>query len=74
MSKIRRPTVTIPLPKPDVKSVLARIGSNCGALGRPYTSTPYWSHAILDWAIGYPNFLAAGLPIKINHGTSCIEI
>jgi len=67
MSKIRRPTAMIPLPKTYVRSVLSRIGSNCGALGRPYTSTPFWSHALFDWALGYVTLLRPSLPLSINH-------
>ncbi|EKM54109.1 uncharacterized protein PHACADRAFT_257722 [Phanerochaete carnosa HHB-10118-sp] len=53
MSKIRKSTLLVPPPKLYVKAVLAKIGLPCGALftGRPFTSTPYWSHALLDWFI-----------------------
>ncbi|KDQ13919.1 hypothetical protein BOTBODRAFT_145838 [Botryobasidium botryosum FD-172 SS1] len=67
MSKIRRPSAMVPLPKAYVRSVLSRVGSNCGALGRPFTSTPYWSHALFDWALGYASLLYPSLPLSINH-------
>lgn len=53
MSKIRKATMMIPMPRPYVKAVLAKIGKPCGALytGRPNVSTPYWSHSLLDYAI-----------------------
>lgn len=53
MSKIRKASLLIPMPKPYVKSVLSKIGLPCGALftGRPNVSTPYWSHALLDYVI-----------------------
>ena len=53
MSKIRKPSPLVPTPKAYVRSVLAKIGLPCGALftGRPFVSTPYWSHALLDWFI-----------------------
>ena len=53
MSKIRKASLMIPLPKPYVKAVLAKIGWACGALytGRPNVSTTYWSHAFLDYII-----------------------
>lgn len=53
MSKIRKASLMIPMPKPYVKSVLAKIGWPCGALytGRPTVSTPYWTHACLDYII-----------------------
>jgi len=47
------PSLFIPTPKAYVRSVLRTIGQPCGALwtGRPSTSTPYWSHSLLDYAI-----------------------
>ncbi|KAH8115472.1 3-ketoacyl-CoA reductase, partial [Phellopilus nigrolimitatus] len=53
MSRIRRATAFIPMPKTYVSSVLRKVGLSCGALwtGRPSTSTPYWSHALLDYLI-----------------------
>ncbi|KAG8831699.1 hypothetical protein FRC17_002730 [Serendipita sp. 399] len=51
MSKIRRPSITTPTPKAFVKSVLAHIGQSCGALARPYTLTPYWSHSVADYVL-----------------------
>ncbi|GLB37365.1 putative component of the microsomal membrane bound fatty acid elongation system, which produces the 26-carbon very long-chain fatty acids (VLCFA) from palmitate [Lyophyllum shimeji] len=67
LSKIRKPSALTPLPGPYVRSVLSRIGLACGAgySGRPATSTPYWSHALLDYAmtlIGLP-----GLYISYTH-------
>lgn len=51
MSKIRKSSVMVPTPKQYVRAVLAKIGLPCGALftGRPFVSTPYWSHALLDY-------------------------
>lgn len=53
MSKIRKSSLLIPMPKPYVKVVLSRLGLWCGALytGRPNVTTPYWSHAWLDYII-----------------------
>ncbi|KAI0812371.1 3-ketoacyl-CoA reductase [Irpex lacteus] len=53
MSKIRRASVLIPTPKQFVRASLSKIGLAGGALftGRPYLSTPYWSHAVLDYFI-----------------------
>ena len=50
MSKIRRPSMMIPTPKGFAKAVLSKIGRTGGAQGRAFTSTPYWSHAVLEWA------------------------
>lgn len=49
MSKIRRTSATTPNPRQFVKTVLAKIGRSGGAQGRAYTSTPYWSHALMHW-------------------------
>ncbi|KAL1681814.1 hypothetical protein EV122DRAFT_260351 [Schizophyllum commune] len=53
LSKIRKPSLFIPTPAPFVRSVLGKIGLACGAAysGRPNTSTPYWSHALMDYAM-----------------------
>ncbi|KAI9306314.1 hypothetical protein BJ944DRAFT_199554 [Cunninghamella echinulata] len=50
MSKIRKPTLLIPLAKPYVASVLSKIGLSCGA-DVPFTSTPYHTHGIVNWII-----------------------
>ncbi|KAG5645417.1 hypothetical protein DXG03_006241 [Asterophora parasitica] len=68
LSKIRKSSALIPQPGPYVRSVLSKIGLACGAgySGRPGTSTPYWSHALLDYAI-----TLIGLPslfIGYTHG------
>ncbi|PFH46720.1 hypothetical protein AMATHDRAFT_69236 [Amanita thiersii Skay4041] len=60
MSKIRRASVMVPTPGVYVRSVLSKIGLGCGASysGRPNTSTPYWTHAMLDYGmtvIGMPS-------------------
>jgi 17beta-estradiol 17-dehydrogenase / very-long-chain 3-oxoacyl-CoA reductase len=51
MSKIRRPSLFIPNPKNFVRVVLGKIGRTGGAQGIAYTSTPYWSHGIMHWAL-----------------------
>ncbi|KAF5386193.1 hypothetical protein D9615_002289 [Tricholomella constricta] len=68
LSKIRKSSALIPQPGPYVRSVLSKIGLACGAgySGRPGTSTPYWSHALLDYAmtlIGLPSVF-----ISYTHG------
>ncbi|KAJ3733814.1 3-ketoacyl-CoA reductase [Lentinula guzmanii] len=68
LSKIRKSSALIPRPGPYVRSVLSKIGLPCGAAysGRPNTSTPYWSHALLDYAATVLN--APSLLIKYTHG------
>lgn len=51
MSKIRKSSALVPSPRAFVKSVLGKIGRTGGAQGWTYTSTPYWSHALLQWSV-----------------------
>jgi len=51
MSKIRKSSMLVPTPRAFVKSVLGKLGRTGGAQGWTYTSTPYWSHAVTQWAI-----------------------
>lgn len=51
MSKIRKTSMFIPSPKAFVSSTLARVGRSGGAQHVAYTSTPYWSHAVMQWAL-----------------------
>ena len=53
LSKIRKSSTLIPTPAKYVYAVLSKIGLACGAAysRRPNTSTPYWSHALLDHLI-----------------------
>ena len=51
MSKIRRASATIPTPKAFVRAALGKIGRSGGAQGIAYTSTPYWSHGVMHWAL-----------------------
>lgn len=51
MSKIRKASMFIPNPKAFVRSALNHIGRSGGAQGVAYTSTPYWSHALMQWAL-----------------------
>ncbi|KAF5345348.1 hypothetical protein D9758_008464 [Tetrapyrgos nigripes] len=68
LSKIRKPSLFVPKPGPYVRSVLSKIGLQCGAAfsGRPNTSTPYWSHAIIDYAMTL--FGAPSVFISYTHG------
>lgn len=68
LSKIRRSSTLIPQPGPYVRSVLKKIGLSCGAgfSGRPGTSTPYWSHALMDYAMTFIGL--TGMYIRYTHG------
>lgn len=50
MSKIRKPSLLIPTAKDYVSSVLSKVGTPCGATV-PYTSSPYPTQSLLNWAI-----------------------
>lgn len=49
MSKIRKPSVLVPNPKQFVRAALSKIGRSGGAQGIAFTSTPYWSHGLMQW-------------------------
>ena len=51
MSKIRKTSMFVPNPKQFVRAALGRIGRSGGAQGIAATSTPYWAHGIMHWAI-----------------------
>jgi len=51
MSKIRRSSLLVPTPKQFVSAALGKIGRSGGAQGILGTSTPYWAHGIMHWAI-----------------------
>jgi len=51
MSKVRKSSSTIPTPKAFVKSVLRSIGRSGGAQGIAFTSTPYWTHGMMQWLL-----------------------
>ncbi|KAI3626334.1 hypothetical protein CBS9595_001695 [Malassezia furfur] len=65
MSKIRRASLMIPLPDDYVKAALSRIGRSTGALGRPFTMTPWPAHAWLDWATSH--LTPAGLMLSRSY-------
>ncbi|KAF9351600.1 hypothetical protein BGX26_010429 [Mortierella sp. AD094] len=64
MSKIRRASLLIPMPKPYVSSVLGQLGISGGA-STPNTSTPFYSHAIANWAID--NVFSRGFWVNQNY-------
>ena len=72
MSKIRKPSLTVPSPRNFVRSVLGRIGRTGGAQGWGYTSTPFWSHAIMQWGIstfaGLSNTFVVGINKDMHEG------
>ncbi|KAL9107235.1 MAG: hypothetical protein Q9227_007859 [Pyrenula ochraceoflavens] len=51
MSKIKRASWLIPNERDFVKATLAKVGRRGGALGYAWSGTPYWSHAMMEWAL-----------------------
>ncbi|KAL8789161.1 MAG: hypothetical protein Q9213_001268 [Squamulea squamosa] len=51
MSKIRRSSLMVPSAKAFVRSVLKSVGRTGGAQGWGWTSTPYWTHAVMQWGL-----------------------
>jgi 17beta-estradiol 17-dehydrogenase / very-long-chain 3-oxoacyl-CoA reductase len=58
MSKIRRTSAMVPSPKAFVKATLSKIGRSGGSQGIAFTSTPWWSHGLMQWTIA--NFAPGG--------------
>jgi 17beta-estradiol 17-dehydrogenase / very-long-chain 3-oxoacyl-CoA reductase len=51
MSKIRRTSAMVPSPRAFVRAALGKIGRSGGSQGIAFTSTPWWSHGLMQWAI-----------------------
>lgn len=72
MSKIRKPSYMVPSARNFVKAVLGRLGRTGGAQGWGWTSTPYWSHAIMQWALvtftGISNTVVAKMNKSMHEG------
>lgn len=68
MSKIRKSSITVPTAKDFVKSTLGSIGLQRGAQGRRYDSTPYPSHAIMDYVVGLFGGFSEGLGVGVILG------
>ncbi|KAK6510798.1 hypothetical protein TWF506_009893 [Arthrobotrys conoides] len=64
MSKVRRTSLTIPNPKAFVKATLGKIGVYVGnTVG---VVTPYWSHAVMAWALENLAGLGSATVVKTN--------
>lgn len=72
MSKIRRPSMTIPTPKHFVKAALSKVGLGLGGgLGMAGTMTPYWAHAVMYAAI--EKFVGVGSAFALKQNKSMHE-
>ena len=65
MSRIRRTSPFVPSPEVFVQSTLSSLGLPRGAQGRPYEMTPYWSHALADYAVGLFGYMSEIAAIKL---------
>ncbi|KAK8864710.1 long-chain 3-oxoacyl-CoA reductase [Kwoniella newhampshirensis] len=65
MSKIRKSSALVPTPASFVRSVLTSIGLPRGAQGRPHERTPFWTHAILDYLVGFAGYVSEMAGIKV---------
>ena len=68
MSKIRKTSIFIPNPRNFVKSVLAKIGRSGGAQNMAYTSTPFWAHALMQWALETFTGVGGWKVVELNKG------
>ncbi|WVF71110.1 long-chain 3-oxoacyl-CoA reductase [Kwoniella sp. CBS 6097] len=68
MSKIRKPSPFVPYPAAFVRSVLSSIGLPRGAQGRPHERTPFWTHALLDYAVGFAGYVSEITGIRVILG------
>jgi 17beta-estradiol 17-dehydrogenase / very-long-chain 3-oxoacyl-CoA reductase len=69
MSKIRKPSVMIPTPRPFVESVLRKIGRHGGSPTYSYSSSPYWSHGLIAWFLTCIMGVMSLTVLGINKGT-----
>ena len=67
MSKVRRPSAMVQTPAQYVHATLTRLGRATGALGRPYTLTPWPMQAWLDWATA--RIVPSALLLRMAYGT-----
>lgn len=69
MSKIKRPSMMIPTPRPFVRATLGKIGLG-GTQEVAYSYTPWWSHALMQWwvekTVGFGNSLGVGINLKMH--------
>jgi 17beta-estradiol 17-dehydrogenase / very-long-chain 3-oxoacyl-CoA reductase len=66
MSKVRRTSWLIPSEKQFVRSVLGKIGNQGGSVGFTHSGSPYWSHAVMAFAITGLVGVYSGIVAGIN--------
>ncbi|KAI1194479.1 hypothetical protein F5X97DRAFT_310988 [Nemania serpens] len=65
MSKVRRPSLLIPSPKPFVRAALGKVGVGSWH-NTAYTYTPHWSHALMAWFVENTVGIGSYVGLKIN--------
>lgn len=68
MSKIRRPSLLVPSARSFVRSVLGSVGRTGGAQGWGWTSTPYWTHALMQWGLANAAGMCDRWVVGVNKG------
>ncbi|KAI5452748.1 hypothetical protein NCC49_000495 [Naganishia albida] len=67
MSKIRKSSALVPTPDAYVRATLDSIGLSRGAQGRAYESTPFWTHALMDYVVGFvPESIAIWYNLRLH--------
>ncbi|KAJ2896915.1 short chain dehydrogenase/reductase [Zalerion maritima] len=66
MSKVRRTSAMIPNPKGFVKAALGKIGTGSW-MTVAHTYTPWWTHAIMAWAVENTVGAGSAISIAVNH-------
>jgi 17beta-estradiol 17-dehydrogenase / very-long-chain 3-oxoacyl-CoA reductase len=66
MSKVRRASWLIPSERQFVSSVLGKIGNQGGSVGFTHSGSPYWSHAVMAFAITGVAGVYSGIVAGIN--------
>ncbi|TVY54043.1 Very-long-chain 3-oxoacyl-CoA reductase [Lachnellula cervina] len=68
MSKIRRSSAMIPNPRQFVRATLGKIGRSGGAQNMAYTSSPWWTHGLMQWWLENTLGIGSGLGLQFNRG------
>ncbi|TVY44764.1 Very-long-chain 3-oxoacyl-CoA reductase [Lachnellula subtilissima] len=66
MSKIRRSSAMIPNPRQFVRATLGKIGRSGGAQNMAYTSSPWWTHGLMQWWLENTLGIGSGLGLQFN--------
>ncbi|KAI0520708.1 hypothetical protein F5B22DRAFT_598054 [Xylaria bambusicola] len=68
MSKVRRPSLFIPSPKPFVRAALGKVGVG-GWHSMAYTYTPHWTHALMAWFVENTIGIGSSIGLRVNRSS-----